>query len=119
MNTPDLLYTNCNAHDKCCVMPRKLGLPTSLVLCHCVKYDKLSFVVHIYNHMIIRKVLTWTFQSGIVRMVAGPGIASLILIVPTVQQERLLSCTAKTIKKNGTSPLPIFCIAICSGICEY
>ena len=73
----------------------------------------------IYNHMIIGKVLTWTSHSSIIRMGAGPEIAYLILVVPTVQQGRLLTSTAKIIKKNGSSPLPILCIAICGGICEY
>ena len=62
--------------------------------------------------MIVGKVLTWTSQSGIIRMEAGPGIAYLILIVLTIQQGIFLASTVKIIKKNGSSPLSILCIAI-------
>ena len=116
----DKLY--CTWQNQCFVMPRKLGHPTPL---HTVvqttepSCNKPSYAVHINLQLIIRKVLTWTFHSSIIRMGAGPEIAYLILVVPTVQQGRLHTSTAEIIKKNGSSPLPILCIAICGGICEY
>ena len=115
----DKLY--CTSQNQCFVMPRKLGHPTPLHTVvqshHVINHHMLSTLI--YNWSLEKSFLTWTSHSSIIRMGAGPEIAYLILVVPTVQQGRLHTSTAEIIKKNGSSPLPILCIAICGGICEY
>ena len=70
------------ASDKCSVRPVTVWeTMTRLVQTPCVKYK--FNTVHIH-HFIVKVLLTWTSQSGIIRMRTRPRIAYLILIVLTV-----------------------------------